>query len=95
MFTGMFILFKSKEYIKFYTKFMIDNNLFFPRYMSWYSFNIENEHKKYIQYLKDNINMGDDEIQELLAYCNDKQISIKDICYNINTINEGEILNGS
>ena len=88
MFTGMFILMSPKEYILYYTRFMIYNNITFPKFMSWYKFDIDINHKKCSSFIKDNLNIDDDELEELLDYCNEKQISIKDICYNINSINE-------
>lgn len=95
VFTGLPSIFGNKRYIYFYVFFMIKSNITFPNFMAWYKADIDAGVKKYSNYLKKMKSIEEDEFDELLKYCNLKCISVKDLCLNINALNniiiKGEI----
>lgn len=85
-FTGLVLLMTHREYVYYYVKFMIDNNIKFPDFMSWYKMGIDNADKHYIHYLKEIKQFSEEEIDELTTYANEYCMSIKDICFNLETL---------
>lgn len=86
LFTGLLTIFSQRDYVYWYVKYMIDNKISFPKFMVWYKLDIDNEDRKFVEFLKDNYQMDADEIKELTTYCNEKCMSIKDICLNIQAL---------
>lgn len=87
-FTGLSMMMTCKEYVYYYTKFMIDNAIKFPEYMQWYKFGIDNYDKLYMYYLKEIKKFNEEEIDEMVNFCNDRGMSIKDICFNLISLDD-------
>lgn len=73
---------RAKEYIYFYTKYMADNKVKFPRFMFWYKLNIDNGDKKYNDILKNEYDLSDDDIQSVTEYMKDR-MSLREMCINL------------
>lgn len=75
----------NKEYVYYYVKFMIQNNIKFPKYMAWYNIKYSSENKKFTEFLKEKYDISDEEISDILEYVNKENISIRDICISLNS----------
>ena len=73
----------NEEYIYFYVDYMIKNNVQFPKFMPWYKLGIEQEDKKYKELIKEEFNLNDDELDDVLEYLRNRDISIRELCLNL------------
>jgi hypothetical protein len=78
---------KPKEYVYFYVKFMSDNGVRFPKYMSWYKLNIDSGDKKYHDILKDEYDLEDEDIENLTNYMKNN-MSLREICINLQYVDK-------
>lgn len=90
MFTIVNTFLTPREYIYFYVKFMIQNKIKFPFFMAWYKASIYSEDKKYIENLKEQYDLDDEELATLIDYFREKDISIRELCINLNYIERTE-----
>lgn len=72
-----------KEYIYFYVKFMIQNGIKFPPFMAWYKAGIGFDDKKYVELLKEEYSLDEDELLEMVSYFKERGISIRELCLNL------------
>ena len=79
---------KDKKYVYFFVEYCIKNNINFPKFMQWYKSDINNEIKTYSEFLIDKYKLKEEELKEFLDYMSNKGISLKEICLNLNFINE-------
>lgn len=79
---------KDKKYVYFFVEYCIKNNIKFPKFMQWYKSDINNEIKTYSEFLIDKYKLKEEELKEFLDYMSNKGISLKEICLNLNFINE-------
>jgi len=73
----------NEEYIYFYVDYMIKSDIEFPKFMPWYKVSIEQEDKRYKEIVKEEFNLNDDELDDVLEYLRNKDISIRELCLNL------------
>lgn len=73
----------NEEYIYFYVNYMIKNGIDFPKFMPWYKININKEDIKYKEWIKEVFELDDDDLEDVLEYLRNENISIRDICLNL------------
>ena len=73
----------NEEYIYFYVDYMIKSDIEFPKFMPWYKVSIEQEDKRYKEIVKEEFNLNDDELADVLEYLRNKDISIRELCLNL------------
>ena len=88
MFTGLLTLFTHREYIYWYTKYMIDNEIKFPKYMQWYKLDIDNADRKFSDYFTEKYKLDSDDMKELSDYCDRICMSLKDAYINLEYVEE-------
>ena len=90
MFTIVNTFLTPREYIYFYVKFMIQNKIKFPFFMAWYKASISSDDKKYIETLKEQYGLDEEELLEFIDYFREKDISVRELCINLNYIERTE-----
>ena len=73
----------NEEYIYFYVDYMIKSDIEFPKFMPWYKVSIEQEDKRYKEIVKEEFNLNDDELDDVLEYLRNRDISIRELCLNL------------
>ncbi len=86
LFTIVNTFLTPREYVYFYVKFMIQNKIKFPSFMGWYKASITSDDKKYIETLKEQCDLNEEEMLDLINYFREKGISIRELCINLNYI---------
>ena len=84
LFTIVNTFLNSREYVYFYTKFMIQNKIKFPGFMAWYKAGIGLEDKKYVDIIKETYKIEDVELADMVDFLKQNGISIRDFCLNMN-----------
>jgi len=82
---------EPREYIYFYVQFMIDNKIKFPKFMSWYKLGVSGEDKKYLEIVKEILEIeNEEELESFVSYFREKNITVRDLCINLEYISEEE-----
>lgn len=78
----------SRDYLYYFVKTVILNEIKFPKFMAWYKLGLDGVEKKYSDSLKEEFKLKDSEIEDIIEYTNNKGLSIRDICLCLDLIKE-------
>lgn len=77
--TSLFL--SNVEYIKFYIKYMVQNEIRFPKYKYWYKPEINKTSSSYKRIIKETLKLDDKEVDEFIEYYSNKGMSAREICF--------------